>query len=108
VEAAVEMLDIHLEEGPPPVLHVAGELDIATGDQLRAALVHALSASPTVVLDLSGVTFVDVAGLRAILETAESLNGHGPLAVANAPLVTRLLELVGLAGTPSLAIRDED
>jgi|SRR5689334_22367332 anti-anti-sigma factor len=102
----MEALTIQLVEGSPPVLHVQGELDLATADQLRAALEDAVSAHASVVLDLAGVTFVDVVGLRAILEVADTLNGHGPLQLVNAPKVGRLLGLVGLDGIPSIVLRD--
>jgi anti-sigma B factor antagonist len=102
----MEALMIQLEDGSPPVLHVHGELDMATADRLRGALEEALSADPTVVVDMAGVTFVDVLGLRAILEVADSLNGRGPLALVNAPRVAQLLGWVGLEGIPSISVRD--
>jgi anti-sigma B factor antagonist len=102
----MDALLTQLEEGPPPVLRVAGELDMATADGLRGALEEAVAADPSVVVDLAGVTFVDVMGLRAILEVADSLNGRGPLALVNAPQVARLLRWVGLDGITSIALHD--
>jgi anti-anti-sigma factor len=103
----MELLELHLEPGSPPVLHVQGEIDLATADELRAALEEALSADPALVLDLAGVTFIDLIGLRAVLEPAASLNGQGPLSIVNAPVLTRLLTLVHLSAIPSIAIREE-
>ena len=103
----MEFLDIHLEAGSPPVLRVVGELDIATADQLRGALVEALATHRTLVVDMAGVTFVDASGLRVIIDAAQSLNGQGPLTLANAALVERLLRIVGLSDIPSIVIRDE-
>jgi anti-sigma B factor antagonist len=100
------MLTIECEEGSPPVLHISGELDMATADQLRGALSSGLARDRTLVLDMSGVTFADAIGIRVILEAAESLNGRGPLTIVNAPRVERLLRLVGLSEIPSLSIRD--
>ena len=102
-----EMLMIVLEAGTPPVLHVQGELDIATAPELRKALADALSDDASLVLDLAGVTFVDASGLRVILQAADSLNGRGPMTLVHAERVAKLLDVVGLSDTPSIVLRDE-
>jgi anti-anti-sigma factor len=102
----MEILDIHFEEGSPPVLRVAGELDMATADQLRGALRDALATDFKCVLDMGGVTFVDASGIRVILEAADAMNGRGPLTITNAALFERLLKIVGLSEMPSIVIGD--
>jgi anti-anti-sigma factor len=92
--------------GDPPVLQVDGEIDMSTAEELRGALENALSADPTVVVDMTGVTFCDAAGLRVLLQAAASLNGTGPLTLLNAARVKRLLEIVGMSELSCLAIRD--
>ena len=92
----MDALMIDIVKGSPPVLHVRGELDMATAEELRVALDRALSDDPTVVVDLGDVPFIDLSGVRVILQTAEARNGHGPLQLVNAPRVAWLLELVGL------------
>jgi len=99
-------LSTHLVEGPPPVLHVGGELDMTTAGLLDAALRRAMAGDPAVVVDMAEVTFVDAAGLRVILQAAESRNGDGPLILVNAPRVAWLLKLVGLDGLPSVDVSD--
>jgi anti-anti-sigma factor len=101
-------LSTHLVEGAPPVLHVAGELDMTTADLLGGALEQAFEGDPSVVVDMAGVTFVDAAGLRVILQAAKSRNGTGPLVVVNAPRVAWLLKLVGLEGLSTIDVRGED
>ena len=81
------------------------EIDIATANRLRDALLEAISADPTPVVDMAGVTFVDASGIRAILEVSRSLNGRGPLLITHAALMQRLLELVGL-DVPSVVFPD--
>ena len=50
------------------VVTVLGEVDMATADQLRAAVTEAMTTwGGTVVVDLSGVTFLDSQGIRALL-----------------------------------------
>ena len=100
----MEALETRLEHGSPPVMYVSGEIDIATAEQLQAALDAALATDGRLVVDMTGVAFIDGTGLRAILRVAESLNGNGPLALVNAPHVARLLELTGLTGIPTIRI----
>lgn len=104
----MEALVTRFETGTPPVMHVSGEIDIATAEQLRAELDKALSIDGGLVVDMSGVDFIDGSGLRAILSAAETLNGRGPLALVHAPMVARLLKLTGLTGLPSIEIREPE
>ena len=103
----MELLKTEFVEGDPSVLQVDGEIDVATADQLRGALQHAFAIDPTALIDMGGVTFFDAAGLRVVLQVAESRNGAGPVTLVNAPRVARVLELVGLADLPCIIIRDE-
>ena len=103
----MDMLTIERESGPPAVLHVRGEIDFLTAEELRSALEDALTLDATVVVDLADVTFVDACGLRVILEVAESLNGRGPLRIVNGHMVERLLRIVGLSAIPSISISHE-
>jgi stage II sporulation protein AA (anti-sigma F factor antagonist) len=76
---------------------VSGEVDIATAEQLYGALTGSRARGATVVVaDLSGVTFIDSTGLRALLTANEGLDGR--LRLIASPACTRLLELVGLTG----------
>jgi anti-anti-sigma regulatory factor len=75
------------------VLVVRGELDCATGPAISARLAadHSITA-----IDLSGVTFIDPAGLAA-LDVAGPRGGRVPELRAVAPCVGRLIELAGVA-----------
>ena len=57
------------------LMTVVGYLDIATAEQLRAAVLD--QAAATIALDLAGVDFIDSSGLRALLETQESVAADG-------------------------------
>jgi anti-anti-sigma factor len=102
----MEMLKFDLVKGKPPRLCIEGDIDLSTADEFLAALKEALSVDPSVIVDMEGVTFIDVCGLRAVLEVAESRNGAGPLTLVNASRVAWLLEVVGLNELPSIEIRD--
>lgn len=76
-----------------------GELDIATVGQLERALGAAgESDAEQILLDLSGLAFIDSTGLRLLLEVNERFGGDaGRLRViAGSPAVERLLDIVGL------------
>jgi anti-anti-sigma factor len=51
------------------VVNLQGEIDIATADQVRAALTEALTAwTGRVVADFAGVTFLDSQGIAALIK----------------------------------------
>jgi anti-sigma B factor antagonist len=73
-----------------------GELDASTASQFRLALAE-LAASPKLLIDLSGVPFVDSAGLGALIGVIRQAREQGgEVAVAcNRPILTRLLRSTG-------------
>jgi anti-anti-sigma factor len=81
------------------VLSLRGEVDIATVALLEERIDAALEGGSQLVLDLTGVSFIDSTGLRLVISTRQRLTEDGELAlvVADGP-VTRLLEITGLDG----------
>jgi anti-anti-sigma factor len=71
-----------------------GEIDLATVDLLQAELDAAAGESDQVVLDLRGVTFIDSAGVRLVLEAMRALPAFS--VVPGGPEVSRVFRLVGL------------
>ncbi|HVM64031.1 MAG TPA: STAS domain-containing protein [Acidimicrobiales bacterium] len=102
----MELLTTQFVGAHPSVLHIAGEIDISTADQLRTALEEALATDPKVVIDLAGVTFFDATGLRVVLQVAAAQNGAGPVTLVNAERISRVLALVGLGDMPAIVVRD--
>jgi anti-anti-sigma factor len=88
----------HLADGTH-TLKLDGELDLATAAELEGAVAEVCAdGAEEVVLDLSGLVFVDSAGLRAILASRSVCEGHGcrfALMHAQEP-VERLFGLTGL------------
>jgi anti-anti-sigma factor len=81
------------------VVHVRGELDLATAPQLAAVLADATGQSTLpVVLDLSGVTFIDSSALRTLVLSGRELNGAGrKLQIgARSERVAKVLEITQL------------
>jgi len=92
------------------VIRATGELDASTRERLRGPLEGARTDGVTVLLDLSGVTFVDSSGLRVLLEAARAAREGGDWAwflVRPSPAILRLVELTGTASRlPLVAPQD--
>ncbi|HET6712929.1 MAG TPA: STAS domain-containing protein [Actinomycetota bacterium] len=80
------------------VVRVEGEIDLANASELAEMLEPAGTSGGPVTVDLADVTFIDSSGLHALLEfAAHSLNGNGPLTIANpSRTVRRVMEIVGM------------
>jgi len=88
--------------GSTATVSVSGEFDLAVADDLSHVLHRALEERPKIlVLDLSGVTFVDCAGVRAVLAAQRHVEAHGAqLSIIPAPeRVHRVFVLAGVAAT---------
>jgi anti-sigma B factor antagonist len=84
---------------PVPTIEVAGEIDVESGPRLReqAGLIM-WAHGPQLALDLANVTFIDCAGVSALLaicRSARTLGGSVRLATAS-PCVRRLARITGL------------
>jgi anti-anti-sigma factor len=86
----------HLDE--TVLLRPTGELDVATSPELKRALDGVAGTHCTIVVDLSGVTFADCAGLRplrrAIREGGDEITSVRCFAAR--PRVERVLRMTGL------------
>ena len=88
------------EDGPVYSIALYGELDVANADHAEAALRRAeASQADTILVDLSGLEFIDSTGLRVMTRAAERCEAAGrPLGYLRAPdSVHRTFELTGLA-----------
>lgn len=87
------------DQGQTWVLRLAGDLDINTRDQVRAAIVSTLALRPQVlVLDLSAVDYADCSSLSVIMWAHRALASDGrQLRVAGSRgIVRRLMNLTGV------------
>jgi anti-sigma B factor antagonist len=87
------------------VVAVAGEVDIATVTRLRERLFKLAASGRTLVVDLDQVSFIDSAGLAALVGAAKRAAAHGAsLQVICARSKTRqLFRLTGLDSQVPLA-----
>jgi anti-anti-sigma factor len=82
-----------------------GELDLATGPVLERVLESLVGGPPAIELDLTGITFVDCAGLRPIRQARRRASrSFTQVRLSEAqPKVQRVLQLAGL-DEPSAAV----
>lgn len=84
-------------DGVVATLTVTGELDITTAPSLTRRLLEVGAAHPDrLVLDLSGLVFVDVAGARALDEAHTLLQAECPVTLRTPrPSARKVLGLTG-------------
>jgi anti-sigma B factor antagonist len=77
---------------------VTGEIDISTVAQLRERLYELADSGGTLIVDLNQVTFIDSAGLGALVGTARRVAGRGGSlhAVCSQPQPRKLLWMTGV------------
>ena len=87
-------------------MSVGGELDIETAPRLARTLRAAVSPTPSVVLDLNDLTFMDVLGLHAIIDSAARAQrlGRRLVVLCGPPAVQRVFALTGT--TAAVEFRD--
>ncbi len=96
------------------IVTACGEVDVTTAPQLRQALTEAQSganrgaSNDPVVVDLSGVTFLDASALGVLAAAAMRARQRGGEIVLRdpAPMAVRLLEITGLLQVFGVERRD--
>jgi anti-sigma B factor antagonist len=80
------------------IVAVTGEIDISTVTQLRERLFELADNGGTLIVDLNRVTFIDSAGLGALVGTARRVAKHGGSlhAVCSRPQTRKLLWMTGV------------
>ena len=80
------------------IVTAAGEIDIATATRLRERLVEAAADGRPLVADLDRVSFIDSAGIGALIGAAKRAAAYGgPLhVVCTRPQIRQLFRLTGL------------
>lgn len=96
-------MDLQVEvsaAGSTTLVSVVGELDAIAAPQLDAALAPLLDGdgSAGLVLDLSGVTFLDSSGLGVCIKAVKGVraNGGEVALVVTTPRVRKVLEITGI------------
>jgi anti-sigma B factor antagonist len=80
------------------IVAISGEVDVCTEAQLQQALMQLIRKRPArLMLDVSGISFLDCAGLRALLLTRRRAEMRGVFLhlIATSAAVRRIIELTG-------------
>lgn len=85
-------------DGDRVTVKLTGDIDLATADKVGEALADALSKGSQIWVDLSGVTFLDSTGIRALVQAHRKAESKGaPLYVHGAQQwVAKVLEVTGV------------
>ena len=80
------------------IVSLHGEIDLSCGPALRAALSATQQGSPDVIVDLSGVTFMDATGLNALIGAYHQAPEGGSLGVVGpTSAIRRVFDVTGLS-----------
>src|SRR5476651_1930782 len=86
-------------EGDVPVVSIAGDIDLESSPKLRDYLKpKAVAKTPALLLDFTGVNYIDSSGLATLIEYFQSVQSFkGKLALAClSPRVKNVFEIVRL------------
>ena len=87
---------LSLDLAPDGAIMVVGELDMASAEDFSRAAVWIVERGHEVVLDISQLSFIDSAGLRAIIRLAEEACPNGLVLRSPTDQVVKLMEIVGI------------
>ena len=98
VEAPDEFTIAVRREGPHAIVEIAGELDLHESARFEEQVSAALTDVATIELDASGLTFIDSAGLQALLAARDDARERGIhfRFTAVSEQVARVVEVAGL------------
>jgi len=90
----------------PRGLRLVGEIDLATVDDLTAALEPHVREGGDITLDVAGVRFMGSSGAQVLIRALVSLEGRGRLVLVQpVSSVRRLIEIMGLDRFDNLEVR---
>jgi anti-anti-sigma factor len=90
----------------PRGLRLAGEVDLATVNDLTAALEPLVREGGDITIDLTEVPFLGSSGVQVLIRALDTLHGRGRLLLANpGTSVRRLLQVMGLDRFENLEVR---
>jgi len=97
VDVPFEISDTVVEQ--LPIVSVTGEIDAATSPALRARLLEQASQdNPTIVIDMTGVSFLDSTALGTLVSVRQrylEFGGEVRLVIADPPII-KVFEITGL------------
>jgi anti-sigma B factor antagonist len=96
--------------GVSTVVHVGGDLDVYTAPRLREGLEKAIATGGRLVLDLSGVQFIDSTALGVLVAAHQRAqeNGGDFRLVVDDPFLLKIFRITGFDGIFSIYPQIED
>jgi anti-sigma B factor antagonist len=101
----VARLTVRSSEG---VVYLSGEFDLAEVENFSRQTTSTIAGRDEVVLDLSGVTFLDSSGMNAIIWLAQCVGGRGFVLRNPQPGVARVLAIARIADIPGIQIEQSE
>jgi anti-anti-sigma factor len=90
---------IILESRPEgEILHVFGEVDLTSVDELRTAIDHAAASGPNVIVDLDPCTYIDSTILGVLMRASDTYAGRFQIVVPPDGIVRRVFTITSLIG----------
>ena len=86
------------------VLWLAGDFDLAATDDFRRLSRASVDGQREFVLELSGVSFLNSSGIRAVVALARELDGRGLVLRNPAENVRKVLRLVDVVGRDGIRL----
>lgn len=79
-------------------IFATGEIDLSNSNQLRRTILAALKTDPKVIVDLSGVSYIDSSGIASLVEGLQVAKTKGKTFVLTQPSeqVSAIMELARL------------
>jgi anti-sigma B factor antagonist len=81
--------------GSHAILTMPAEIDLTNADQVRQALFGALGHDPVLIVDMTGTTFCDSAGVQAVIAACRVAGATGTEFRLVATAVLRIFTVVG-------------
>ena len=86
------------EENGTTVVAFAGDIDLSCSPEARKVLLECVKGKKSVVVDLSGVTYIDSSGIASLVESLQTARkgGSGFVLAAVSEAALRVLQLARL------------
>jgi stage II sporulation protein AA (anti-sigma F factor antagonist) len=84
------------------VVSLDGEIDLSNAAAVDAEIKDALDGRSPVVIDLTGTTYIDSAGLRLLFALARSIEGGLNIVIPERSPIRRVVSMVGLGKVATL------
>jgi anti-anti-sigma factor len=82
-------------------LHIVGQVDATTIDAFEARITEVIGSGP-VILDMTGVDFIDSGGLRVLLTMSQRPGAPRPLRIVPSEAVRTIFGVAGLDALPEV------